>query len=144
MRFVVQRVLQASVQIENQITASIGQGLLIYVGLTHNDQITDCDYWCQRILKLRLFADEQKPINRSLMDVKGELLLVSQFTLYADCGRGNRPSFSEAMPPSEAQEIYSALVNHMHRLWPHTQSGVFAADMHISSVNDGPVTIILN
>ncbi len=143
MKLVVQRVVQASVQIDNQITASIGQGLLVYVGLHHQDQLADCDYWCQRLLKLRIFADDQKPINRSVVDIDGEILLVSQFTLYGDCQRGNRPSFTNAMPPKEAQGLYSAFVAGMQRLWPRTQSGIFAADMQISSINDGPVTIIL-
>ncbi|OVE81697.1 D-tyrosyl-tRNA(Tyr) deacylase [bacterium K02(2017)] len=143
MRFVLQRVSKASVLINKETTEAIGGGLVVFMGIHQDDSKTDCDKWIQKILKLRLFADDQKPINRSIKDVDGQILLISQFTLYADCQGQNRPSFRQAANPELAQEIYNYFEGKLKQAWPQTKTGQFAAHMDVSLVNDGPVTIIL-
>lgn len=143
MKFIIQRVKQASVIIENTITAEIEQGFLIYMGIHRDDDVTHCEKWINKILKLRIFSDAHRPINRSIQDVDGEILLVSQFTLYADTKGQNRPSFMLSKEPIEAEKIYNHFLENLKAKWKKTQSGTFAADMEIESINDGPVTIIL-
>lgn len=143
MRLIIQRVTQASVTVDNKIIAKIKQGFLIYFGIHKEDKATDCNTWIDKIIKLRIFADDHKPINRSIQDIDGEILFVSQFTLYADCKEQNRPSFTDAAPPAAAKEIYDEFVKQLKIKWPKTQTGEFAADMQVSSINDGPVTIIM-
>lgn len=143
MRFVIQRVHQASVRINNQETASIGSGLLILMGIHQTDTHEQCAPWIEKILKLRIFPDENKPINRSIQDINGELLVVSQFTLYADCKGQNRPSFIKAAKPPQAQSIYDHFVALLKEKWQKTQTGTFGAMMDLSLINHGPVTIIL-
>lgn len=143
MRFVIQRVDSASVEIEKKISASIGQGLLVFIGIHREDNLETCASWIEKILKLRIFPDAQKPINRSIQDVDREILLVSQFTLYADTKGQNRPSFMSAASPEQAWVIYNHFVELMKQRWPKTQTGEFAADMKVQLINDGPVTIIL-
>jgi D-aminoacyl-tRNA deacylase len=150
MKFVIQRVINASVIIKNSESGillnkkSIQSGLVILMGIHGDDKASDCDKWIQKILNLRIFADEAKPINRSIQDINGEILLISQFTLYADLKGQNRPSFMAAAKPEQAKEIYDAFVNKLEKAWPKTKTGEFAADMQVSLVNDGPVTIILD
>ena len=144
MRAVIQRVTSASVTIDGNVTAEIGQGLLVLLGLKETDTPKDAAYIMNKILKLRIFADELKPINADISQVDGELLLVSQFTLYADCSKGNRPSFIQAMSPDKAQPMYELFVAKIKELYPKTKSGVFGADMRVALVNDGPVTIVLD
>src|SRR3990172_13056005 len=144
MRAVIQRVTSASVTIDDRVTAEIEKGLLVLLGLKETDTPKDAAYIMNKILKLRIFADELKPINADISQVDGELLLVSQFTLYADCSKGNRPSFIQAMSPDKAQPMYELFVAKIKELYPKTKSGVFGADMRVALVNDGPVTIVLD
>lgn len=143
MRFVIQRVGEAHVAIEGRPAVSIGRGLVVFIGIHRNDTEKECAGWVDKILKLRVFPDQAKPINRSIQDVGGEVLLISQFTLYGDCKGQNRPSFIEAAKPEEARRIYNHFVDLLKQAWPKTKTGEFAADMKVSLTNDGPVTIIL-
>lgn len=150
MKFVIQRVTQATVNITSESqtvrkseSRQIGPGMLILMGIHKDDTKQDSGKWIQKILNLRIFADEQKPINRSIRDMDGEILLISQFTLYGDCKGQNRPSFLEAAKPDVAQEIYNNFVTQLKDAWPGTKTGEFAADMQVSLTNDGPVTIVL-
>ncbi|MCP5463975.1 MAG: D-tyrosyl-tRNA(Tyr) deacylase [Deltaproteobacteria bacterium] len=143
MKFVIQRTTQASVTINNTETRSIGAGYVILMGIHKDDDDSEISKWIDKILKLRLFADEAKPINRSIQDIDGEILLISQFTLYADCKGQNRPSFMQAAPPEKAKALYEKFVCLLKEKWPKTTTGEFAADMQVSLVNDGPVTIVL-
>ena len=144
MRAVIQRVTSASVTIDDRVTAEIEKGLLVLLGIKETDTPKDAAYIMNKILKLRIFADELKPINADISQVDGEILLVSQFTLYADCSKGNRPSFIQAMSPDKAQPMYELFVAKIKELYPKTKSGVFGADMRVALVNDGPVTIVLD
>ncbi|MCF7932091.1 MAG: D-tyrosyl-tRNA(Tyr) deacylase [Acholeplasmataceae bacterium] len=143
MRAVIQRVNHASVTIDGRVTAKIGQGFLIYVGFHLDDQEDMILKMAQKIKKLRLFDDEQGRINLDILTIKGSILVVSQFTLYADARNGNRPSFVEAMPPGQAQSFYHLFVKALIDQGLDVQSGVFQAHMFIHSENDGPVTILL-
>lgn len=143
MKFVIQRVSQAQVEIQGQDTQRIKTGLVILMGIHKDDTSEMNQKWIDKILKLRLFPDENKPINRSIQDINGEILLISQFTLYADCKGQNRPSFMAAAKPNQAKEIYHDFEKKLKRNWPQTKTGVFAADMQVSLTNDGPVTIVL-
>lgn len=143
MKFVVQRVVEASVAIEGKPTVSIGPGMLVFMGIHRDDTQESCLPWIDKILKLRIFPDDQKPINRSIQDIDGEILIVSQFTLYGDCKGQNRPSFIKAAKPEAAEEIYNYFVTLLKSRWPKVATGEFAASMKIGLVNDGPVTIIL-
>lgn len=143
MRFVIQRVSQASVSIQGKPTESIGTGLLVFMAIHRDDSEADCEPWIDKILKLRIFPDDDKPINRSIQDIDGEILLISQFTLYGDTKGQNRPSFIQAAKPDVAKKIYAYFEKRLQQKWPKTKYGEFAADMKVSLVNDGPVTIIL-
>ncbi len=143
MRFVVQRVSEASVIIDGKVAAEIKLGLVVLMGIHKDDTPGDCTAWVDKLIKLRLFADEQKPINRSIEDINGEILLISQFTLYGDCKGQNRPSFMAAAKPDDARKIYDHFVELLKKKWPKTKTGEFAADMKVSLVNDGPVTVVM-
>jgi D-aminoacyl-tRNA deacylase len=143
MRIVIQVVSSASVTIADKQVSAIGKGLLLLVGLHKSDTIEQFDPLIKKVLHLRIFPDECHKINKSIMDVNGELLLVSQFTLYADCKKGNRPSFIDAMPPAQANEYYQQFVQKCKDQYPQVKEGVFGADMKVALVNDGPLTIIL-
>ena len=139
-----QRVLSASVRVEGKIVGEIEQGLLILVGLGQDDQEEIGQALLQKAMQLRIFEDEAGKMNRSLLEVGGGLLLVSQFTLYADCRKGRRPSFGEAMPPEEARVLFSRLVDIARQIeGVRVEAGIFGADMKVSLCNDGPVTIWL-
>jgi D-tyrosyl-tRNA(Tyr) deacylase len=149
MRLVVQRVRQASVQVDGKNIAAIGMGLLVLVGFGAEDVGTGAWSSIEAALRklplLRIFPDNDKPMNTSLADVDGEILLVSQFTLYADCGKGRRPSFHLACPPQEAACLYDRVCAAMRSILPgKVQSGIFAADMDVPLTNWGPVTLILD
>lgn len=142
---VIQRVLQAAVYIDGQCHSQIGQGLLVLLGVGHNDDPSDADWLSRKIVHMRIFSDNEGKMNRSLMDIGGDMLVVSQFTLHASTKKGNRPSFAEAAPPQLAIPLYEAFVNHCSQLTGKTiRTGVFAADMKVSLVNDGPVTIVID
>lgn len=144
MRAVIQRVDQALVTSNGREVSSIGYGLLVFVGIHADDTETDRDYIINKFLKLRIFPEGNKNIDKSILDIKGELLVVSQFTLYADCSKGNRPSFIHAMSPDKAAIFYESFVQKCKNRYPQTKSGVFGAMMKVTLVNNGPVTIILD
>ncbi|MCI8641549.1 MAG: D-tyrosyl-tRNA(Tyr) deacylase [Clostridia bacterium] len=143
MKFVIQRVENASVEIDKKTISEIGNGFLVLIGITHNDTKETADYLINKLINLRVFEDENGKLNLSLNDIKGELLLVSQFTLYGDCSRGNRPSFTQAANPEYANELYEYIVNECKQKIQTVKSGVFGANMKINLINDGPVTIIM-
>ena len=144
MRSVIQRVSSASVTVDGECIASIGQGLLVLVAFTHSDQPADLDFSVRKIPNLRIFNDEAGVMNKSLIDVGGDLLLVSQFTLYAQCAKGNRPSYIESAPREVAEPLYEEMIARLEStLGRPIQRGRFGADMKVALVNDGPVTILL-
>ena len=144
MRAVIQRVKSASVTVDGEIVGDIGPGLLILLGVTHTDNDVDIEKFCRKIVELRIFPDDQKPMNRSVQDIGGELLIVSQFTLYAGCRKGRRPDFMEAAEPRMAEEIYEEVIENLSMYGLRLDTGQFGAHMDVSLVNDGPVTIILD
>lgn len=144
MRAVVQRVKEASVSVDGRLVASIGPGLLVLAGFHKDDTEKDSDYIISKITGLRIFGDSEGNMNLSVEDVKGEILVVSQFTLYGDARKGRRPSFSEAMPPLEAAKFYDTFIEKFRSVYGKVESGVFGADMDVSLVNAGPVTIMLD
>ncbi len=144
MRFVIQRVLEASCEIDQEITGQIGQGFCVLIGVSGQDTKETADKMVQKLIGMRIFADENRKTNRSLDDVGGGLLLISQFTLYANCRKGNRPSFTDAGNPAIAEELYEYVVAECKKRIPDVQTGCFGADMKIRLINDGPFTIILD
>ena len=144
MRAVIQRVRQASVTIDGKETARIGEGYLILLGVGQDDTRAEAERLWNKIFALRIMEDEEGKTNRSIDDVQGEVLVVSQFTLYADCRRGRRPSFTAAGAPALANELYEYFVSLARQDVPHVATGTFAADMKVSLVNDGPFTIVLD
>jgi len=143
MRIVVQRVESAMVTVNDKIVASIGKGLLLFVGFQKNEDKSAIDYWVNKIINLRIFSDENNLMNKSVLNINGGIILVSKFTLYGNCAKGNRPSFSEAMPYNEAKLFYEDFVNKFKEVFPTLQTGLFGAHMKINLVNDGPVTFLL-
>lgn len=143
MKIVIQRVANAQVEVENKVIGQIGKGFLVLLGVTHEDTQENADNLVKKLLNLRIFPDENYKMNLSLKDVNGELLVVSQFTLYADCHKGNRPSFVEAAKPEKANELYEYFVEKCRKENIIVQTGEFGAHMKVSLLNDGPVTIIL-
>jgi len=143
MRALIQRVQSASVSIEGKMRASIQQGLLAFIAIEKNDDENKANRLLEKLLNYRVFSDSQGKMNLSLRDINGELLLVSQFTLAADTKKGLRPSFSSAATPEDAQHLYAGFVKQALIQYPQTQSGVFAADMQVALINDGPVTFLL-
>ena len=144
MRLVIQRVLQAEVQVNENTVGKINKGLLVFVGAGHEDSREVADKYLKKLLGLRIFEDENGKTNLSLKDVNGELLMVSQFTLYANCKKGNRPSFIEAGEPHMAEELYEYMIQETKKSVPVVEHGIFGADMKVSLINDGPFTIILD
>ena len=143
MRALCQRVAGASVAIDGETVARIDQGLLVFLGVIRDDTETQAEKLAAKTLALRVFADASKPMNRSVVDIDGSVLVVSQFTLAADTSRGNRPSFGHAAEPERARALYEHYVAAMKQRWRNVETGVFGADMQVSLVNDGPVTILL-
>lgn len=144
MKFVVQRVDEASVSVENRIVGKIGKGLLVLIGVNQTDTIDIADKLLNKLLKLRIFEDENGKTNLDIKNVNGQLLIISQFTLYADCRKGNRPSFINAGNPADANELYEYVLKKCREVIPDTEQGVFGAHMQVSLVNNGPFTIILD
>ncbi|NPD31692.1 D-tyrosyl-tRNA(Tyr) deacylase [Eggerthellaceae bacterium zg-997] len=144
MRAVVQRVSEASVSIEGAVTGRIGRGLLVLVGMGADDTDEQAEWLWQKIMRLRIFPNDEGKTSLSLADIQGEVLIVSQFTLYANCTRGNRPSFTEAGDPQRSRALYERFVACADRDLPDVQQGEFGADMQVSLVNDGPFTICLD
>lgn len=144
MRAVIQRVTQASVAIEGNTVGAIGLGYLILLGVGKSDDETHVERLWDKIRKMRIFEDDNGKANLSLVDVEGSVLVISQFTLYANCKRGNRPSFTDACPPAEANRLYEAFVERARQDVSRVETGVFGAMMEVSLVNDGPFTIVLD
>lgn len=143
MKFIVQRVNKSQVEVEEKIVGKIDKGFMVLIGITHNDTKEIADFLVRKLINLRVFEDENGKMNLSLKDVQGSLLLISQFTLYADCTSGNRPSFTNAAKPEFANELYEYIIEECKKQIPNVQTGIFGADMQVSLVNDGPVAIIL-
>lgn len=143
MKFVIQRVNEASVTIQEETAGQIKKGFLVLIGVGREDTKETADKYVKKMLGLRIFEDENGKTNLSLKDVDGELLLVSQFTLYANCKKGNRPSFIEAGDPGKAEELYEYIIEQCREEVPIVETGVFGAEMQVSLVNDGPFTIVL-
>ncbi len=142
MKAVVQRVKEASVLIDHQKISSIGKGLLVFVGFTETDNLQDLRYFVKKITNLRIFDDNRGIMNLSVKDIEGEVLSVSQFTLYADLTRGNRPSYEKALEKNRASKLYAAFNEELSNII-QVKTGVFGSDMQVSLINDGPVTIII-
>jgi len=141
MRAVIQRVKEARVEAEGQVSGFIGPGLLVLLGVAKTDTYQDADYLVDKILRLRVFSDDSGKMNRSVLDVSGGLLIVSNFTVYGDCRKGRRPSFDLAAQPEKAQELYEYFVSRARAAPLTVETGVFRASMSVSLVNDGPVTL---
>ena len=143
MKAVIQRVKKGSVSVEGNCVGAIDKGIVALIALEPHDNESNMRKLVEKILKYRIFSDENDHMNLSLKDIQGGLLLISQFTLAANTNSGLRPSFDTAMKPSEAQELFSKLVSYTKQLWPKVQCGEFGADMQVELINDGPVTFIL-
>ena len=144
MRAVIQRVSRARVRVDGQTTGEIGQGLLILLGVGQGDTSREADYLLDKIINLRIFEDAGGKMNLSLLETGGQLMVISQFTLYADCRKGRRPSFTDAAPPEEAQKLYDYFVDAARHRGMQVATGVFQAFMEVELVNSGPVTILLD
>ena len=145
MRIVIQRVREASVKINDEIVGEIQQGLLVLLGIEHVDSEIDADYLIQKLIHLRIFGDEEGKMNLSVSDISGDLLIVSQFTLFADTKKGNRPSFIRSARPEQARPLYDYFLSQLNKLFSgKIENGVFGANMLVELINDGPVTIILD
>ena len=144
MKLVIQRVSRASVTVRGNVIGRISQGYLVLVGIGQGDTREDADRLVRKMIGLRIFSDENGKINKSLKDVDGQLLLISQFTLYADCRHGNRPGFTDAGDPEKAKELYEYMIDSCRREIPVVEQGEFGADMKVELVNDGPFTILLD
>ena len=144
MRFVIQRVTEASVMVDGQVLGEIGKGFLVLIGVGKDDTTKEADRLVKKMTGLRIFEDENGKTNLALSDVGGSLLLMSQFTLYADCRKGNRPSFINAGNPDHANELYEYVIQECKKNVPDVQRGQFGADMKVRLCNDGPFTIVLD
>lgn len=144
MRMLVQRVTEARVTVTDNTVAAVGRGLLVFLGIAKTDTTADADYLVEKLLGLRIFPDDAGKMNRNVSQAGGRLLIVSQFTLYADCRRGRRPSFDKAAPPEQASTLYNYFVESAAKSQVSVESGVFQAHMQVSLSNDGPVTILID
>lgn len=143
MKALIQRVTQASVEINGEIVGNIGPGVLVFIGITHGDTASQARWLANKLINLRIFEDAQGKLNRSLIDQKGSALIISQFTLYADCSGGRRPSFIQAAPPEIANPLYEQFIAEVGKSGISTATGIFGAEMKVSLINDGPITIML-
>lgn len=142
MRALVQRVTEASVEVDNTVVGQIGYGVLVFVGINTRDTEADADYLARKVTHLRIFPDEHHKMNLSLRDITGQMLVVSQFTLYGDTRRGNRPSYTEAAPQDVAVRLYEYFVSKCRETGVSIATGIFQANMKVSLINDGPVTLM--
>lgn len=143
MRALLQRVSRARVEVDGRVVGEIGTGWLILLGVQKGDTLEAAKWLAEKCVQLRGFADEQGKMNRSVLDIQGQLLIVSQFTLYGDCQRGRRPGFDAAAPPDQAKELYLSFCEHARSLGVPVEEGIFQADMQVSLTNDGPVTFLV-
>lgn len=143
MKLVIQRVSEASVEVDGKICGEIGKGYLVLLGVGDGDTEADCIRLADKLINLRIFSDKNDKINLSLKDVNGQLLIVSQFTLYADCRKGNRPNFTQAAKPDTAKALYEFFIEYCKKSVPVVQSGIFGADMKVMLLNDGPFTVVI-
>ena len=144
MKFIVQRVLESSVSVDGETIGKIGKGYMVLIGVGNEDTKEIADKMIKKMVGLRIFEDENGKTNLSLADVKGSLLLISQFTLYANCRKGNRPSFIEAGAPDKAEQLYEYIISEASKQVPVVEHGIFGADMQVSLENDGPFTVIFD
>jgi D-tyrosyl-tRNA(Tyr) deacylase len=144
MRVVIQRVTEAHVDVAGATVGAIRTGLLVLVGVTSTDTGKDAEYLAEKIIHLRIFPDDARRMNRSLLEARGGLLVISQFTLYGDCRKGRRPGFDEAAPPEQAKTLYDYLVERLRLSNTIVETGVFQAEMEVHLINDGPVTFVLD
>jgi len=144
MKAILQRVTSASVEVDGTVVGQIRTGLLVFVGVAKGDREADCRYLVEKLRTFRIFSDEQGKMNRSLVDIGGSVLLVSQFTLLGRTTNGRRPSFDDAAPPDEAKRLYEQVVEDLRTAGTSVQTGIFAAHMRVALVNDGPVTFVLD
>lgn len=144
MRFTIQRVLESSVSVDGKVIGAIGKGYMVLIGVSQTDTKETADKMVKKLIGLRIFEDENGKTNLSLADVNGSLLLISQFTLYADLRRGNRPSFTNAGAPDKANELYEYIIQECRKQVEKVETGSFGADMKVSLINDGPFTILLD
>jgi D-aminoacyl-tRNA deacylase len=143
MKAVIQRVKQSSVYVENRLVSQIGFGLLVLLGVANDDEVVNADYLADKIVQLRIFEDEDGKMNRSLIQTGGEMMVVSQFTLFTDCRKGRRPSFTNAASPEKAEAMYEYFINKVSGMGVAVKSGIFRATMEVNLINEGPVTIII-
>lgn len=143
MKLVIQRVSSGKVEVDGKIVGAIGPGIVVFIGITHGDTINQAWWLANKLIHLRLFADGHGKINNSLLECKGEVLAISQFTLYADCNAGRRPSFIKAAQPELAKHLYEKFIEEVKKGGIKVESGIFGAEMKVTLVNDGPVTLIL-
>jgi len=143
MRAVIQRVKESSVKVDRQTIGRIGKGLLVLLGVAEGDTPSDADYLANKIVNLRIFEDDNAKMNRSLLSIGGEMLVVSQFTLLGDCRKGRRPSFIAAAGPQKASELYDNFIQQVRRLGVSVETGRFQSTMEVALINDGPVTLVL-
>ena len=144
MRAVIQRVKSASVTVEGAVVSEIQKGLLVFLGVSQEDTPADVDYMASKIANLRIFEDDEERMNLSILEIGGEALVVSQFTLYGDCRKGRRPSFIHAARPEKANPLYQAFMDEISRLGVPVKAGIFQAMMDVELINDGPVTMMLD
>ena len=143
MKLVIQRVKNAKVEVDKKVVGKIEKGFLVLIGITHDDTEKEADYLARKLCNMRIFEDENEKMNLALKDVDGQLLIISQFTLYANCESGNRPSFTEAAKPEMAEKLYNYFCKKCEEYNIHVEKGIFGADMKVSLLNDGPVTIVI-
>jgi D-aminoacyl-tRNA deacylase len=144
MRVVIQRVTEAKVEVDGRVVGAIGPGLVVFLSVTHADTADDAQFIAEKLVNLRIFSDEAGKMNLSVQDVGGKILMISQFTLHGDCRKGRRPGFDQAAPPEQAQTLYNHTIDLVRQQGITVETGVFAAHMHVSSLNDGPVTFMLD
>lgn len=143
MKIVVQRVSQAKVEVEGKTVGAIGPGVVVLIGITHDDTTNQAIWLANKLINLRIFEDVQGKINQSILEINGQALIISQFTLYADCSGGRRPSFTQAARPELAKQLYEKFIEEVQKGGVKVQAGIFGAEMQVSLLNDGPVTLIL-
>lgn len=143
MKVVVQKCLESSVSVDGKVVSTIGKGLMVLVGFTHNDTEKDIEFLTKKVVNLRVFEDEKGVMNKSVLEEQGEILCISQFTLYGDAQKGNRPSYDQAMKGTDAINLYNLFCEKLNQFVP-TKKGVFGGDMKVSLINDGPTTIIVH